>query len=508
MNDITTDPYLLQKIRRLTQALMISGLFNVGVLVLLSYWIVRENPPTTYCELKPATQEQQAAPLADNRGASEVIQHLRKLSLPQLIARLNQNILIENGYTERDLALSCLITFHHFDLKRSLLGHPEPQQHRTLLWKNEANGKSIPLVVYLGLTDRQFEAILSFAKTEKWPLTSKGIFLLLQKQMKAYSIRSSLVEAFMLTPEFVTTDLLFSRMERSPDKKELLSIVLEGPWDLLHHFSTQQKQLNDLSEARCHQFLIDYINHGSKGAALQLLKMNGEVARKLDDTQVLKMLQLLPLKTAESEKFATDLIASPRSVQVWQQASVRLYQYAAEPLPKKWDYHEVLSRFVPEKKEELLAKKEIESPIAPMITQPLIKLDVKPEAAKVSKLVIESKPSVASSKVEVKTVKVPEKLSNSIVSRVKEKQEALNIKNKPVSSHSKISQPTLVKKNSSDSSPIKQFQYQIYVVQDGDSLWKISKRFNVEVEILKQLNRLQTDMLQPGILLRIPRPLT
>lgn len=44
----------------------------------------------------------------------------------------------------------------------------------------------------------------------------------------------------------------------------------------------------------------------------------------------------------------------------------------------------------------------------------------------------------------------------------------------------------------------------IYIVQEGDSLWKIAKKFQLNVDFLKSYNRLVSDLLQPGTLLKIP----
>jgi LysM repeat protein len=45
---------------------------------------------------------------------------------------------------------------------------------------------------------------------------------------------------------------------------------------------------------------------------------------------------------------------------------------------------------------------------------------------------------------------------------------------------------------------------QVYVVQQGDSLWKISRRFGVSVETLKSYNQLKSDSIKPGDTLKIP----
>ena len=43
-----------------------------------------------------------------------------------------------------------------------------------------------------------------------------------------------------------------------------------------------------------------------------------------------------------------------------------------------------------------------------------------------------------------------------------------------------------------------------YVVQKGDSLWSISKKFNTTVEKLKDLNNLSTNTLNVGQVLKLP----
>lgn len=43
----------------------------------------------------------------------------------------------------------------------------------------------------------------------------------------------------------------------------------------------------------------------------------------------------------------------------------------------------------------------------------------------------------------------------------------------------------------------------LYIVQDGDSLWKISKRFKVPIEEIRALNALKADSLKPGTPLKI-----
>ena len=44
----------------------------------------------------------------------------------------------------------------------------------------------------------------------------------------------------------------------------------------------------------------------------------------------------------------------------------------------------------------------------------------------------------------------------------------------------------------------------LYIVQEGDNLWKISRRFKVDVNVLRGHNKLKSDALKPGTTLKIP----
>ena len=45
----------------------------------------------------------------------------------------------------------------------------------------------------------------------------------------------------------------------------------------------------------------------------------------------------------------------------------------------------------------------------------------------------------------------------------------------------------------------------IYTVKRGDSLWKISRKYNVSIETIMNLNNLQDTIIYPGQKLKIPR---
>lgn len=426
----------LNNIRKLIIALTASGILNILFFSGMIYWMFKETTPTTYFEHKPALQQEQQAPLAAERGIIEQIHFFRSLSFEQLVDELSNTQLIENGYSQRDIALASLVGFHHLDLTRALVGQILPNQQRSIVYGRLKNGEPATLSVYPGLSDQQFQAIIDFISTERWPLTSKGLFWAMKRQ--GHQADSTLFDAFAMTPEFQAVELLFNRADTSISQKELQNMLLDGTWNMISEFSEKQKGVQDLSPARRQHFLLGYIDRHSKIAAYLMLKMDGEFAlKKLDDDHVITLLRLMSEKTQESEKFAIDLLKQPRSDAVWKIAAATLYQYAGETIPEKNLYHMAMSRFTPgyEAADKPAAKKSI----------------------------VKSNPQTTKS----------EKKSTKIAAVTK-----------PA--------PATKKKD------------RLYIVQEGDNLWKISRRFGVDVDILKNHNKLKNNALKPGTTLRIP----
>ncbi|MBS4169235.1 LysM peptidoglycan-binding domain-containing protein [Parachlamydia sp. AcF125] len=441
----TTKKYLHQ-IRRLSQALILSFALNIGLTALFIYWVVKERPPTPYCELKPADLHSLQPPLAMDKSNGEMIRHFQKMSLQQLLTKLGNKQLVENGYTQRDLAVGCLVTFHYFDLTKALLGLPQPAQQRTIAFESESGKKTEKIYVYPGLTDVHYQAIMRYALTEQWPMTSEGLFLLLQKAKGQHD--PSLADAFYLTQEFLAVEMLFNRAEVAIPKKELLQVLIEGNWLLLSAFLQQQKVSQDLSVARRQRFLLDYIQQNSPTAAQLILKTDGLFAlKKLNDCHVLEVLRLLKEKSPLTEQFALDLLASPRSDAVWELAARRLYEQAGEPIPEKYTHQAALARFMPQKSgtQEVAEVKIKEPTIPPMIEKTSIAKEV------------------------------------------------------PIAPMVKQPPAKVVVKKATPTSPNR-----LYFVQEGDTLWKIAARFKVDVETLKKYNRLKSDALKVGEPLRIP----
>lgn len=419
-----------RQIKRLIIALGISGALNIVLAASLAFIIFHEKHPTPYFELKPANKSAELNNISSYNNAS-TIRQLRKKSFNELSALLTSIKLVENGYSERDLALACLISFHHLDFNRALGGGVNALQRRQQAYGKRSDGSIAEITVYPALREAQWQEILSFVASERWPQSSHGLFLNLKKQNGDPD--PSLADAFALTSEFQMIHALFARSKYHVERGELLQLLLDGDWQVLSDFCSKQRSLQDLSDNRRQEQLLAYVNKGSKTAAFLLLKTDLPFAvRKLDDASTLTLLGLLQEKSSDSMKFASLLLNSPRSDAVWKMAATRLNEYTGV----NHDSH---------------------------IRQPTACIAL---------------PSV-SPKPTIKGIEKPQVIPEVV----------------------KVTAPAPVQVKKA---PPFSGKDRLYLVQDGDNLWKISRRFNIDIELLKKHNRLTTNTLKPGTPLRIP----
>lgn len=428
------------------KALVTSSVLNFILLSVLCYNWMSERPPIPYYTLKPQEETHQHISAADNQTNVQMIQQFRNMSIEQLAAKLSNTQTVENGFTQRDLALACLVSFHHFNFSKAILGLPPSSPRKIALGQEE-------VIVYSGLTDQHYEAIIHFANTERWPFTTKGLFLLLQKP--EYRQDVSLEETFLLTQEFLAVETLFNRSKMPVERKELLKMLVDGDWQILLAFAEQQRASQDLSPMQRQKFLLNYLTtKKSATAAYLLLKNDLEfVSKRLDDPTILLLFQIVKEKTPEAEKFAVEMLTSQRSDAVRYQAAVALYGFANETVPPKLTQDVALARFAPKK-------------------------------------------AIAAT---TKTQKAPEKKVNAVASPSKKILVA-----KPPKQEKKAAQKVAATKPPMKIPAKPAKKESLYVVQEGDSLWKISKRFNVDVEVLKKHNKLNSNNLKPGSSLKIP----
>ncbi len=430
-----SDPWM-KKAKWLTQALILSGTLNIGLLTTFIYFVLKEKHTAVAFDLKPAPEKE--SKIGSALTNKSLFWAYSTLSFQELLLRLEDKDLVEDGYTKRDLALSCLVNFHYFNLDRALGGLL--LQKRYIKLANEEGGEEIDLTIFPGLADYQFQAILQYAKTEKWPFTSEGLFY----ELKRAPVKDpSLLEAFYLTPEFHAVHTLFVRGGLKVSKEEIATLLVDGDFTTLEAFTNEQKKAQDLSPEKLKSFLVHFLTLNSKTAAKWLLDLDMEfVCKRLDDPQTVLMLSLISEKTASLEHFAKELLVSPRSDLIWKKAASVLYAFSNENLPEPYDHNAALARFIPHR----LTPKKVE------------------EAAQV----------------------IPVKKPPVIVPLKKEKPSAPLKKVKETPSKKEVAP--------------KRF----HTVQEGDNLWKIARKYKVSVEAIMKLNHLESNKLRTGRKLEIP----
>lgn len=399
----------LTQIRSLTIALFISAALNLILVAYMFFWALTDRPPMPYFEaaqISPTKEVRQAA----NPTNALIVRSYNALPYEQLVLKLQKKGLVEDGFSERDLALAVLATYYDFDVDKALSSRPTPLQRR---WMSLGESQE-SIQVFPGLSNEDHEAVLVFLKTEKWPFKAKGLFQFLKKD----STRNdpSLIEAFTLTSEYSWIEKLFKGTAVDTDR--LIALIAEGDWGAVSSLVERiKKQKEPLQEMR-QRYLLTELSNGSKQAAAIFLQTDYDFAlKRLKDESVDQMVKTMTVADPLTLKYLNAIAASPRSERTKQLA---LKQYEALS-GKKW---------------EPLVSREI----------PVIKtLPVKPKSA-------------------------------------------APIQQKPVAAKPKPA-------------PIKDT---LYIVQEGDSLWKLSKRYKIPVERIKAYNQLKSDALKPGSALRIP----
>jgi LysM repeat protein len=290
----------IKTFRRLSIALILSIALNIFLIGYVAFYQLDNWNVSLPQALRPTTLK------SNSLNNKTVYVQLSNLSLEQLVSQLKDKQPIEDGLKIRDIALGILVNERAFDIQRGLGKAPSFRiVHLGIA--------SIPL--FTKLSDQQFTLLQDFGKNELWPLTPKGMFLLLKDNPQA---KKSLVQAFMLTPSFQSLEKLFPKVE----KTTLLNMAQEGNWDSLDNIPE-----NFLADTR-QQVLLDYIDAGSPTAAALLLQYETYFAfKRLEDEQVLKVLRLSSDKNALTIKFILSMIASPRSEEVKALAMQKLSTY-------------------------------------------------------------------------------------------------------------------------------------------------------------------------------------
>ncbi|MBS0648708.1 MAG: LysM peptidoglycan-binding domain-containing protein [Verrucomicrobia bacterium] len=410
-----------KKSRFLTQALIFSGALNIGLLTSFVYFVLHEKKESVAFELQPVSQPESKKMLQQLSNA-ETVAHYATMSYAELVDLLSNQEAVEEGYKKRDLALASLAAFHFINLDKAL--HGFPVQKRLLSFQRKEGPERVDITVYPGLTEDQYQAVLQFIKTEKFPFTAQGLFFEIQQSKMPRD--PSLLEAFFLTPEFTALSTLLNRAGVPLPAEYVVDLIAQGDWLLLQQFTQEQKLAQDLSPLRLKNLLCNYIRGRSVLAAKILLEWDREfILKKFEDPDLMAFLDLFPHKTGSLELLLKELITSPRSDAIWKKAAEKLYVFAGATCPDPYDHLATLQTF------------------APNFVPKTVKIE-QLAVAKTTSAIEPSKPAVA-----VKTKRT-------------------------------------------------------HVIQNGDNLWKIARKYKVSIEALRKANHLDSDKLRPGKELLIP----
>ncbi len=267
-------------VRRLSRFLLASGILNFLLLSLLfSIWLKTPSFDLPICRKSPPLQ-------AGYTSSGRLILSLRQMPFEQLVHKLEETEPVECGYLQRDIALSCLVSKFHFDVQRALQSQKLPV--RMVKIQGREHLGSFPL--YPGLGDREYQSIVHFAKTERWPFSPEGLFMRLQQSGE--NLPKSLVNAFVMTDEFKEFQKKLSPIRAL----ELVRMMLEVDWSAVAKAQNYPTPF---------QILQLFISEGSRAAAKTLLQTETQYAlRQLDDETILQILDLLGENHPLAESFA------------------------------------------------------------------------------------------------------------------------------------------------------------------------------------------------------------
>lgn len=312
----------------LTQGLIFSGALNIALLTSLIFFVVKGKDDSDYSS-KSASNYQIAA----DASLQEAIDEYLNLNYQDLRSQLDLKSHIEDGVTQRDLALAILCHKFNFDIDRALLGQSLNQRYFTSHQLDHA----CDLAVYTGLNEDHYRLIYSFIQTEQWPFTSKGVFTLLQNEPTDTTLKN----AFYLTKEFMTLEALFCKYGVS--KEKLLEMTLSASFEVLDEFCKSQFNLQDFSDPLRIDFLSLYLDYGSSASAELILQVDPNFAlKKLSDQKLVAILGLLENRSELSENFALHIALGSRSEWVKSEACRLLYHYCNKPFEEPLNHQKAM----------------------------------------------------------------------------------------------------------------------------------------------------------------------
>lgn len=186
-------------------------------------------------------------------------------------------------------------------------------------WKRATSSGKLPL------SDEERLLLYQFAKREVWPIGPRGLF----EKLKEGNRDPALLRLFFQSEPFLLVETLLQRQKLPIQRGQLLTLLLDGKWELLEQFCKAQEKGANWSQNRAFSFLLEYVQERSEMAAyLLVLHDPDKLLSSLDDSTLTKVLCLLNAPTVESKKFMHRLLQSDRAEPIKRLAGQRVCDFS------------------------------------------------------------------------------------------------------------------------------------------------------------------------------------
>lgn len=343
MESVSAEKNLLKKIKVLTHVVIISGSLNIGFLFSLSVIALKNFQKKNHYT---SSNQQVKGSLFISLDSMDLLSEYFNYSYEKLLNELYDPTLVEDGYCKRDFALACLVSFHYFDIDKALSGLQLTR--RVIEFIHEEGGERAKIEIFPGLCDPHFEALISFAKREKWPFNSQGLFHHLKRGKEIKKIPSSLIQTFYKTREFEVFWREISLWKKEISSEKILFMMIDADWDYIEKIHLEMDRKKQAGSDLARSIVLDLLKFKSIGAAKVALEYDREFfVSKSDDESILFLLSQLKKGDYYSEAFARGLLMSLRGDEVRIAAGKKLYELYDELAPTPYRHQTTLLRFLP-----------------------------------------------------------------------------------------------------------------------------------------------------------------
>lgn len=284
-------------LHRVLWALGISCAINI----FLFSFLVKELDNASLSFSSTNAQNESRLPFATAAAIQNELEVFKAYDFDTLVSLLDDSSAKSDGYTVRDCALSVLVTKHHFYIEKAL--NPGLQK-RYLLIKDET------FTLFPALSNEHYSKIIDFIHTECFPFTLQGLF----SKLKLSASDTVLQRAIKQNADYKKIqDYLTSDAKLTQD--QAFTLITCADWTSLCEIKNKGRT----------RFLEKMLTICPKEASQALLDVDFSYAlHKLDDKQVMIILDELASESKWLKDYALKQYLSPRQDEVRKKAALRL----------------------------------------------------------------------------------------------------------------------------------------------------------------------------------------